>query len=124
MEIERNNYHSLTDPVGPYVHAVKYKDTLYISGITAFGTNAQSDNIDSQTREIFNQIDKIAKSESSSLKNIIRVTVFVTDLSCMNELRNTLFDIYGENLPASSLIKIAGLFSDDLKIEVEAIIAI
>ena len=124
MEIERNNYHSLAEPVGPYVHAVKYNDTLYISGVTAFGTNAQSESIENQAREIFNQIDKIAKEESSSLKNIIKVTVFVTDLSSMNELRNTLFDIYGGNLPASSLIKIAGLFSEDLKIEVEAIVAI
>ena len=66
--------------------------------------------------EIFKLIDTIAKSESSGLENIIKVTVFVTDFSCITELRNTLFDIYGDNLPASSLIKIAGLFSEDLKI--------
>jgi 2-iminobutanoate/2-iminopropanoate deaminase len=124
MKIDRNNYPSLAAPVGPYVHAVKYMNTLYISGVTAFGTRVQSDNIQNQAREVFNQIDKIAKSEDSSLENIIKVTIFVTDLSNMDVLRKTLFNIYGDSLPASSLIHVAGLFSEDLKIEVEAIIAV
>ncbi|VAW89370.1 RidA/YER057c/UK114 superfamily protein [hydrothermal vent metagenome] len=124
MKLERKNYPSLGEPVGPYVHAVKHGNTLYLSGLTAFGTDAQSDDIENQAKEIFRQMQKIATSEDSSLDNIIKITIFVTELSRMNELRHTLFDIYGENLPASSLIHIAGLFDEDLKIEIEAIISV
>jgi enamine deaminase RidA (YjgF/YER057c/UK114 family) len=42
----------------------------------------------------------------------------------MAELRRASFDIYGKNLPARFLIHIAGLFASDLKIEIEAIIAV
>lgn len=124
MSLQRNNYSDLGEPVGPYVHAVKHGNTLYLSGLTAFGTNAQTDTIENQAREIFRQIEKIAHFEGSGLENIIKITAFVTDLSRMEELRKTLFDIYDQNLPASSLIHIAGLFDKDLKIEIEAVIAV
>nr|MBA2815907.1 enamine deaminase RidA [Candidatus Pantoea persica] len=35
------NYSELGPVTAPYVHAVKHADTLYISGLTAFGTAAQ-----------------------------------------------------------------------------------
>jgi 2-iminobutanoate/2-iminopropanoate deaminase len=124
LKLQRNNYPVLDEPVGPYVHAVRHGDTLYLSGFTAFGTNAQAEAIEIPAREIFRQIQEVAKAEGSSLENIIKITAFVTELDRMEELRSTLFDIYGRNLPASSLIRIAGLFSDDLKIEIEAIIAV
>ena len=124
MKLQRNNYPALGEPVGPYVHTVRHGNTLYLSGLTAFGTNAQTETIEIQAREIFRQIQEVAKAEGSSLENIIKITAFVTELDRMEELRRTLFDIYGQNIPASSLIHIAGLFADGLKIEIEAIIAV
>jgi len=124
MSLQRNNYPFLGEPVGPYVHSVKHGCTLYVSGITAFGTDAQSGSIENQAKKIFEHLHEISIAEGSSLDNIIKITAFVTDLNRMNELRQTLFEIYGKNLPASSLIHVAGLFDDDLKIEIEAIIAL
>lgn len=124
MVIERNNYKELGDPVGPYTHSVKHAQTLYLSGLTAFGSKAQTQGIGSQAKAIFEQIDVIAKAEGSSLENLIKVTIFVTDLSEMDQLREALFEIYGQNIPASSLVHVVGLFSPDLKIEVEAIIGL
>ena len=124
MHIERKNYPFMLPPVGPYVHSVKHNSTLYLSGITAFGSESQSAEIELQAKEIFNQIQKIAQAENSGLENIIKITSFVTDLTRMNEMRNVLFEFCGENFPASSLIHVDGLFSEDLKIEIEAIIAL
>jgi 2-iminobutanoate/2-iminopropanoate deaminase len=124
MKLQRKNYPALVEPAGPYVHAVRHANTLYLSGFTAFGTSAQTDNIEIQAKEIFRQIQEVAKAEGSSLENIIKITAFVTELDRLDELRHTLFDIYGRELPASSLVRIAGLFADELKIEIEAIIAV
>jgi len=38
---ERKNYPQLGEVNAPYVHAVKHGATLYVSGLTAFGTAAQ-----------------------------------------------------------------------------------
>jgi 2-iminobutanoate/2-iminopropanoate deaminase len=63
MKLQRNNYPTLDEPVGPYVHAVRHGNTLYLSGITAFGTSFQTANIEVQAREIFRQIQEVAKAE-------------------------------------------------------------
>lgn len=124
MKPIRKNYDILDKPVGPYVHGVKHNNQLYLSGLSAFGSIAQTQTIEFQAKEIFKQIEKIAKAENSSLENIIKVTIFVTDLNRIDELRTTLFEIYKENLPASSLVQVEKLFHPDLKIEIEAILAV
>ena len=40
------------------------------------------------------------------------------------QLREVLYRNYGEHLPASSLVQVSGLFSTDLRIEIEAIFAL
>jgi 2-iminobutanoate/2-iminopropanoate deaminase len=124
MALFRKNFDFLDAPVGPYVHAVKQDETLYLSGITAFNTDAQTKPIEQQAEEIFRQIKLIAEAANSGLENLIKVTLFVTNFSRMEQLRQTLSNIYGQNVPASSLVSVGGLFCDELNIEVEAIISV
>lgn len=124
MNIQRLNYDELGEVLGPYKHSVIHQNTLYTSGLTAFGSSAQAEGIEVQTREIFSQLNYICRTHNVTLKNLIKVTLFVSDLNEMDSLRTTLFDLYGSDIPASSLIKVDALFSADLKIEIEAIIGL
>lgn len=124
MNIQRLNYDELGEVLGPYTHSVIHQNTLYTSGLTAFGSSAQAEGIEIQTREIFSQLNLIFRTHNVTLKNLIKVTLFVSDLNEMDSLRTTLFDLYGSDIPASSLIKVDALFSADLKIEIEAIIGL
>lgn len=119
--IERNNYASLTPPVGPYSHAVKHNNTLYLSGFTAYGTEAQGKGMAEQARAIFDQLKAIAKAEGIDMQSLIKVTVFITDFNQAQELRQELFKQYDGNLPASSLVEVAKLFSPEVNIEIEAV---
>lgn len=120
----RKNYSELGQVKGPYVHAVKHNETLYISGLTAFGTASQGKCIADQAEEIFTQLHRIALAEKTSLSSLIKVTVFVTSLEDLEQLRIVLFRNFGEHLPASSLVQVTQLFSTDLNIEIEAILAL
>lgn len=124
MDIQRKNYDCLDGPFGPYVHAVKHNGVLYLSGLTAYGTEAQSGEIDEQARAIFEQINRICKEEGRDLSSLIKVTVFVTELKDMGKLRSVLFDTYGNHLPASSLVQVVQLVSKEIKIEIEALVAV
>jgi len=124
MKLQVVNYSALGLPLGPYSHAVIHGHTLYTSGMTAFGSQFQDAGITEQTKEIFNQLDYIAKEQGSNLNRLIKVTLFVSDLSDMSRLRQTLTEIYGAHTPASSLVEVKALFSESLKIEIEAIIAL
>lgn len=124
MPLKRNNYEALPAAVGPYVHAVAHGDTLYLSGLIALGTPAQTGGIEEQTREILRQIEVVAEAEGVTLQNLIKVTMFVTNMKELGNLRQTLFDIYGVHLPASSLVEVQQLIHPDLKIEIEAVLAL
>lgn len=124
MQIERKNYSHLDAPVGPYVHAVSYDGLLFLSGLTAFNTPAQDRNLATQAEAVFAQIRSILEAEGTSFNNLIEVTMFVTEFEEVDKLRNVLFSIYENNLPASSLIQVKGLFAPELKIEVKAIVAL
>ena len=120
----RKNYPHLEEPVGPYVHAVEYNHFLFLSGITAFGTTAQKGTISEQADVIYSQIASIAAAENVNLSNLIKVTIYITSFDDLESLRATLFKHYGSALPASSLVQVKRLFSPDLKIEVEATLAL
>lgn len=122
--LERINYPVLGEVTAPYVHAVRHNTTLYISGLTAFGSAAQKGTIAEQAEVIFQQIQLIAEAENTTLGALIKVTIFITSFDDIDALRAVLFRYYGDALPASALVQVSGLFSPDLKIEIEAILAL
>lgn len=117
----RKNYPELGEVKAPYVHSVRYSNTLYVSGLTAFGTPAQQEGIAEQAEEIFSQIRKVASAEGADFSSLIKVTIFTTSFDEINDLRKVLYRIYGDHLPASSFVEVSRLFSSDLKIEIEAV---
>jgi 2-iminobutanoate/2-iminopropanoate deaminase len=124
MPVERKNYPHLDAPVGPYVHAVSYDGLLFLSGLTAFNTTAQSGSLATQAEAVFDQIESILKAEGIGFNKLIKVTVFVTEFEEVDKLRTILFRSYESNLPASSLVQVKSLFAPELKIEVEAVAAL
>lgn len=123
-KLVRKNYPQLGEVKAPYVHAVKHNNTLYISGLTAFGTAAQQSGIAEQAEEIFSQITKIVSAEGTDFSALIKVTIFITSFEAIDELRTVLYRHYGDYLPASSLVEVSRLFSPDLKIEIETLFAL
>ena len=110
--------------VGPYVHATKHANTLYVSGLTAMGSDAQKEEVCLQTEEILSQIDRILKAEELTKNNIIKLTIYLADISSLSKIREVLFAFYEGALPACSLVEVSALISKELHVEIEAIIAL
>lgn len=123
-KVLRKNYPELGEVKAPYVHSVKHGNTLYISGLNAFGTAAQHAGIAEQAEEIFRQIKQIASAEGIDFSSLIKVTIFITSFDEVGELRKVLYQNYGDCLPASSLVEVSRLFSPELKIEIESVFAL
>ncbi|WP_341661549.1 RidA family protein [Vibrio sp.] len=119
--IQKCRYDFLPAIAGPYVHAARHNQTLYISGLTALGTNAQSGGLIEQTEEILSQISRILEAEACAISDLIKLTIFVTDISLLALIREQLFDFYQGHLPACSLVEVSALIHPDLQIEIEAI---
>ncbi|KIE21953.1 endoribonuclease L-PSP [Vibrio sinaloensis] len=122
--VERMTYDRLPQIAGPYVHAAKHNKTLYVSGLTAYGTGAQTSGLIEQTQEILGQLSEILKVEQRSKSDLIKLTIFVRDMSMLGSIRELLFDFYDGHLPACSLVEVSKLIHPDLQIEIEAIIGL
>ncbi|AGB82365.1 putative translation initiation inhibitor, yjgF family [Serratia sp. FGI94] len=121
---KRINYPFLTVPGGPYVHAVRHRDLLYVSGLTAFGGEAQGASAAQQTQAVLQQLDAIARHEGSSLTGLIKLTIFLTDIADLSAVRPLLAEKLADALPACSLLAVSALFSADVNVEIEAVIAL
>lgn len=122
--VERINYPNLPQIAGPYVHATKHNCTLYLSGLTAYGTDAQPLDMAAQAKEVLNQIAQVFEQEKRSKSDLVKLTIFVRDMSKLTSIRELLFDFYDGYLPACSLVEVSKLIHPDLQIEIEAVVAL
>lgn len=100
---------------------------LFISGQLAFDERMQiigKGDMGAQTRQVLENIKKALTAAGATFKDIIRVHVFVTDLSdfrAVHDVRLEYFD--PDHLPASTLVQVAGLAHADALIEIDAVAA-
>ncbi|QUY50422.1 RidA family protein [Serratia plymuthica] len=122
--LKRINYPQLPAPGGPYVHAVRHGDTLYVSGLTAFATEAQGQTAQQQTQAVLEQLATITAAEGTNLKGLIKITVFLTEIGDLQAIRPVLFDYFDGALPACSLVAVSALFSPQVSVEIDAVVAL
>ena len=109
--------------IGPYSQAVKVGDMVYTSGqlpINMANGELEVNDIAAATKNSLDNVKAILESEGLGMANVIKTTVFMTDLAdfaAMNEVYGTYFD--GE-APARSCVQVAAL-PKGAKIEIEAI---
>lgn len=110
--------------IGPYSQAVVIDKTVYISGQIAIDPKTNqlvSGDISTQTRQVMKNIGAILLASSSSFDNVLKTTIFLTDLnnfSIVNEIYSSYF-VEG-HYPARSCVKISSLPKDAL-IEIETV---
>ena len=124
MAVERINHPDIPAPVGAYVHATRSRGMLYLSGFTAFGTPAQNGDMAAQFDAALGQIKTIVEAEGATFEDLMKVTVFVTELDDLAGIREVGPRYYGENLPASTLVQVAALIIPELKVEIEAVFSL
>ena len=98
--------------LGPYSHAVLDGSTLYTSGqiglVPETGVLA-GDTIESQAEQVFQNLEAVLAAAGMTFQNVVKTTVFLTDLidfSAMNTIYATKFPA---NPPARSCVQVAKL---------------
>ena len=108
--------------IGPYSQAVDTGNFIYTSGQLPIDptTGLMPDNVSDQTRQSLNNIAAILKEGGMTMDNVVKTTVFLTDMdnfAAMNEVYNQFFS---EPYPARSAVAVRQLPKDAL-VEIEAI---
>jgi 2-iminobutanoate/2-iminopropanoate deaminase len=120
----RKNYPHLAKPLGDFEHAEKHNGMLFLSGLTALGSPAQGRGIQQETDAIFKSIASIARAERTDLRSLLKLTLFVTSLELVSELRDALNEKLGGVFPSISFVQISRLFSPHILLEAHAVLAV
>jgi 2-iminobutanoate/2-iminopropanoate deaminase len=124
MEITRRNYPDLGQPGGPFCHAVRAGNFLFISGATAGGTDAAHGTAAQQAEAVLQKLSHIIQAEGITLAHVVKVTVFLTDMRERDEIAQVRERYFQGLYPASTLVQVAALATPNLKLEIEAIAAL
>ena len=124
MDITRRDYPAIGQPGGPFCHAVRAGDMLFISGATAGGTGAANGTAAQQAEAVLNKLSHILETEGATLANVVKVTVFLTDMQDRDEVAQVRERYFQGIYPASTLVQVAALATPNLKLEIEAVAAL
>ena len=95
----------------------------YLAGMTARGGAPAADLGDeyNQSKAIFAKIRHLVEAAGGSMADIVKVTIFVTDISQREKVWQARREVFTGNFPASTLVQIAALADPSLKVEIEAV---
>lgn len=98
--------------VGPYSQGVALKDLVFFSGQIAIdpkiGKLIDGDVV-AQTKQILKNIDNLLKSEGLTAENVVKTTVFITDITKFAAVNAAYAEYFSSNPPARSCIEVSAL---------------
>ena len=119
-KIQRFLVEGQQEPVSHYCHAVRHGDRIWISGMVGID---ESGIVPEDTVEQFaiamENFDSALRAAGGGAQNVVKVTVFVTDISDRSRINPIRQEYFGENRPASSLFEVSNLVLPELKVEIE-----
>lgn len=100
---------------------------LHISGHVSEDVNGNivgAGDITAQTRQVLDNIGKVLEAVGGRMSDIVKVTVFVTDMSMLDEIHRVRSEYFTPPYPASTLVQVTSLVRPEYLIEIEAIAVI
>jgi reactive intermediate/imine deaminase len=126
--MSRTIIHTVNAPaaIGPYSQAVRAGDTVYVSGQIpldpATGTLVSGD-IDAEIRRVFDNLGAIAVAAGGSLANVVKLSVFLTDLTHFPRVNEIMASYFQQPYPARAAIGVAAL-PRGARVEMECILSL
>ncbi|MBQ8964505.1 MAG: reactive intermediate/imine deaminase [Clostridia bacterium] len=112
--------------IGPYSTAVMQGGSCYLSGMIpvdpATGRLAAED-VGGQARQVFQNIQTVLEELELSMADVLKTTVFLTDLGDFGEVNRIYAEWFGPDYPARSCVQVSAL-PMGAKVEVEAVAAL
>lgn len=123
--MERINYSSGSkweDIVG-YSRAVKIGNVVEVTGTVASGPDGEvvgKNDAYAQTKYIYQKIEEVLKKAGAQMKDVVRVRMFVTDISRWQEYGKAHSEFFKEIKPCNTMVEVSALIEPAYLIEIEA----
>lgn len=110
--------------VGPYSHANAAGETIYISGQLGLDpeTGVLAEGVEAQAKTAFENLKTILTEAGVSFENVVKTTVFLTDMNDFAAVNDIYAQYFTADYPARSCVQVAAL-PKGASFEIEAIAA-
>jgi reactive intermediate/imine deaminase len=112
--------------IGTYSQAVKVDSTVYISGQIPLDPTTMeivSGDIKAQITRVFDNLTAVSEAAGGSLKDVVKLNIFLTDLSNFPIVNETMAKYFSEPYPARAAIEVSALPKGS-EVEMDAILAL
>ena len=115
--------------IGPYSQAVKVGNTVYLSGQIPLDPETMQlvggaeGGMEAQIRRVFDNLAAVAKEAGGSLHDVVKLNVFLTDLSHFAEVNDIMAGYFQPPYPARAAIGVAAL-PKGAQVEMDAIMVL
>jgi 2-iminobutanoate/2-iminopropanoate deaminase len=114
----------LSKPIGPYSPAVVFDRLVFVSGQGAIdpatGQLAGLD-VESQTEQVFTNLEAILKAAGTDLSHVIRCGVFLVDMRDFGAMNTVYARRFGDHRPARTTVAVSSLPHAGLRVEIDAV---
>ena len=112
--------------IGPYSQAVRSGDTVYLSGQIGLDPTTMmlsGKDVAAQAEQMFKNIQAVAEAAGGSLGDIVKMTIYLTDMQDFERVNTVMQHFFEAPYPARAAIEIAGLPKGAL-VEADAIMVL
>lgn len=117
----------LAEPLSHYTDAVRYNDLLFVSGVAPLDEHSHlvgHGDVVAQARQVFINMKKVLDAAGTTFDKIVKVTVYLTDVSDRTKINPIRQEYFGPAKPASTLIGVNELAVPGMKVEIDAVVAV
>ena len=114
----------LPAPVGPYSPGMGFERLIFVSGQGATDPatgKLAGDDVETQTAQCLKNVEAILKAGGSSLQQVLRCGVFLTDIRQFSKMNAAYERAFGEHRPARTTVQVAALPGEGLRVEIDAV---
>lgn len=108
--------------VGPYVHAVKTGNMIFISGQLGLdpADGTLPEGVEAQTKQSLENLKTILEGTGSDFSHVVKTTIFLADIADFGKVNEIYAQYFAGEVPARSCVEVANLPKGGL-VEIEAI---
>jgi reactive intermediate/imine deaminase len=112
--------------IGVYSQAVRVGNTIWVSGqipLDPVTKEMVAGDVEAQVRRVFENLKAIVLAAGATLDDVVKATVFLTDLSHFGLVNKVMAEYFREPYPARAAVGVAAL-PRGAQVEVECIVAL